>query len=117
MLIIIIIIIIIIFESRIQAIHVQILVPKYEKTKKSEKFSGLQNGTIRVLQIGTGFKDYKSGQEGLQIGAALGISNQVRHFKLRQRNFKSGQEGFQIEAGITSRGKDVSKMKRAFNIK
>ena len=25
---------------------------------------GLQNGAIRGLQIGAGFRDYKSGQEG-----------------------------------------------------
>ena len=38
------------------------------KTKKCEKFSGLQNGAMKGLQIGTGFRDYKLGQEGLQIG-------------------------------------------------
>ena len=27
-------------------------------------------GAIRGLQIGAGFKDYKSGQKGLQIGVA-----------------------------------------------
>ena len=42
-----------------------------EKTKKWEKFSVLQNGAIRGLQIGAGFRDCKSGQEGLQIGAAF----------------------------------------------
>ena len=43
--------------------------------------------------------DYKSGQEGLQVGAGLGISNRGkkitnrgRDFKLEQRNFKSGQK-------------------------
>ena len=35
------------------------------KKRKSEKnFSGLQNGGIRGLQIGPGFRDYKPGQEG-----------------------------------------------------
>ena len=29
----------------------------------------LLNGAIRGLQIGAGFRDYKLGQEGLQIGA------------------------------------------------
>ena len=38
--------------------------------KVGKKFSGLQSGTIGLLQIGAGFRDYKSGQEGLQIGAA-----------------------------------------------
>ena len=68
--------------TKSKVIHVQILVPKYEKTKKSEKFSGLQNGTVRALQIGAGFRDYKSGQEGLQIGAALGISNRAKRLQI-----------------------------------
>ena len=61
------------------------------KTKIWENVSG--------LQIGEGFKDCKSGQEGLQIGPALGISNQGkrttnrgRYFKLDQRDFKSWQK-------------------------
>ena len=41
---------------------------KVGKTTKWEKFSGLQNGAMRGLQIGAGFKDCKSGKEGLQIG-------------------------------------------------
>ena len=32
-----------------------------EKRKSEKKFSGLENGAIRGLQIGVGFKDYKSG--------------------------------------------------------
>ena len=81
-----------------KVIHVQIPVPKWEKTKKWEKFSGLQNGAMRGLQIGAGFRDYKSGQEGLQIGAALGISNRGKETTNRgRRDFKSGQ-GLQIGA-------------------
>ena len=38
----------------------------------------LQNRAIRGLQIGADFKDCKSGQDGLQKGAALGISNRGR---------------------------------------
>ena len=38
--------------------------------------SVLQNGAIRGLQIGADFRDYKSGQEVLQIGAVLAISSQ-----------------------------------------
>ena len=45
-----------------KVIHVQIPVPKWEKTKKWKKKIGLQNGVIRRLQIGGGFRDYKSGQ-------------------------------------------------------
>ena len=41
------------------------------KNEKKEKiFSGLQNGAFMGLKIGANFRDYKSGQEGLQIGAA-----------------------------------------------
>ena len=62
------------------------------------------------LQNGVGFWDYKSGQEGLQIGEVLGISNRCkkianrgRDFKLGEKHFKSGQ-WLQIEArGITNR--------------
>ena len=85
-------------DNKIKSIHVQFLLPKWEKTKKWETFSGLQNGGIKGLQIGTGFSDYKLGQEGLQIRVALGISNwgkkitnRGRNFKLGQRDFKSGQ--------------------------
>ena len=39
--------------------YVQILVPKWEKTKSRKTFSGLQDGAIRGLQIGAGFRDYK----------------------------------------------------------
>ena len=81
-----------------KVIHVQIPVPKWEKTKKWKKFSGLQNGAMRGLQIGAGFRDYKSGQEGLQIGTALGISNRGKEITNRgKRDFKSGQ-GLQIGA-------------------
>ena len=85
-----------------------------EKRRKSvKKFSVLQNGAIRGLQIGAGVRDYKSRQKELQIGAALGISNWVkkitnwdRAFKLGQRNFKSG-ERLQIGArGISNWGRD-----------
>ena len=85
--------------TKSKVIHVQIPVPNWEKTKKWETSSGLQNGAMRGVQIGAGFRGYKSGHKGLQIGAALGISNRgreitnwVRDFKLGQRDFKSGQE-------------------------
>ena len=40
---------------------------------------------MRGLQIGAGFRDYKSGKEGLQIAVALGISNRGSDFKSGQR--------------------------------
>ena len=57
--------------SKSKFIHVQIPVPKWEKRKSEEKFSGLQNEAIGGLQIGACFRDYKSGQEGFQIGAEI----------------------------------------------
>ena len=39
-----------------------------------------------------GFRDYKSGQQELEMGIALGISNRGRDFQLGQRDFKSGQK-------------------------
>ena len=51
-----------------------------------------------MLLIKAGFSDFQSGQEGLLIGAALGISYwsqkitiRGRDLKLGQRDFKSGQ--------------------------
>ena len=100
--------------------HIPIIYQKGKKRKSGKKNSGLQNGTIRGLQIGAGFRDYKFGQERLQIWAAFWISNrgkkitnQGRDFKLGQRDFKSKQalqieqEGFQIEAGITNRCRTI----------
>ena len=70
--------------------------------KVGKKFSRLQNGAKRGLQIGAGFRDYKLGQEGLQIGAPLGISNRSKKITNRGKDFKSGQR-LQIGAGITNR--------------
>ena len=81
------------YDNRItkpKVIHAQIPVPKWGKIKW-EKFFWKQNGVIRGLQIGVGFRDYKSGQEKLQIGTALRISNRGRDFKSSQRDFKSRQ--------------------------
>ena len=61
------------------------------KTKKSGKFSGLQNGAMRRLQIGLDFRDYKSGQEGLHIGATLENSNRGKEITNWGRDFKSGR--------------------------
>ena len=53
--------------------------------EKWENFSRLQNGAIRGLQIGANFRDYNSGQEGLQIGAVLGISNRGKKITNRDK--------------------------------
>ena len=91
-----------IWITKSKFIHVQIPVPKWEKRKKWEIFSALQNGAIRRLQIGTGFRDYKSGKEGLKIGAALGISNW--HKKTTNR----GKE-------ISNRGRDCKSVRNNSN--
>ena len=73
-----------------------------KKGKSGKNFSALQNGEIRELQIGGGFRDYKSEQEGLQIEAVLGISNWGKEISNRGRDCKSRQQGFQIGARITN---------------
>ena len=96
--------------TKSKVIHVQNPVPKLGKTKKwKKKISGLQNGAIRGLQIEAGFKDYKLGQEVLQIVAALRISNLGKKITNRGRDFKLGQQGFQIGAGITNRGRNSNR--------
>ena len=47
---------------------------------------------MRGLQIGSGFRDSKSGKKGLQIGTVLGISNQGEEITNRGRDYKSEQE-------------------------
>ena len=68
--------------------------------KSGTKFSGLQNGATRGLQIKVGFNYYKSGQEGLQIRVALGISNRGKEISNRgKKDLKSGQ-GLQLGQGL-----------------
>ena len=71
-----------------------------KKWKSGKKFSGLQNGAIRGLQIGAGFRDYKSEQKGLQTGVALGISNWDKKITNRGRDFKSGEIDFKSGQGL-----------------
>ena len=81
-----------------KVIHVQIPALKWEKTKTWGKNVALHNGAIRGLHIGASFRNYRSRQEGVQIGIDLEISswgkkitNRGWDFKLRQGDFKSGQ--------------------------
>ena len=76
-----------------------------KKTKIGKKFPGWQNGAISGLQIRVGFRDYKSGQVELQIGAVLGISHRAKKITNRGMDFKSWKERFQIGAEITNREK------------
>ena len=66
-----------------------------EKNEKKEKIFWI---TIRGLQIGAGFRGYKLGEEGLQIGAALWISNWAKRLQI-------GAKRFQIRVDIKNRGK------------
>ena len=56
--------------------------------------NGFQNGEMRGWQTRAGSRDDKSEQEGLQIRAALGISNWGKEITNR--------------AGISSQGKEIS---------
>ena len=64
------------------------------KNEKVGKNFGLHNEAIRGLYIGAGFRDYRSRQEGVQIGAALEISNRGKKITNRGWDFKSGQGDF-----------------------
>ena len=59
-------------------------------------------GRIKGLQIGSGFRDYKSGQEGITNRVSL------RDSKLGQKDYKSEQERLQTGAGITNRCRTFS---------
>ena len=85
-----------------------------KKRKSWKKFSGLQNVAIRVLQIGPSFKDYKLGQEGLQIGAVLGILNPDKKITNRGRDFKSGQRDFKSEQRLQVGARGISKRGRNY---
>ena len=73
---------------------------KRKKVGSGKKFFGSHNGAIRRLQVGAGFRDYKSGQEGLQIGGSF------TDFKSGQKDYKSelefqiGENRFQIRAEL-----------------
>ena len=76
---------------------------------------------MRGLQIRAGFRDYKSWLEGLQIGAALGISswgkkitNRGKESSKRGKDYKSGQEGFQIGARIPNWDNDYKLLQNSF---
>ena len=71
---------------------------------------------MRGLQIGEGFRDHKSRQEGLQIGAVLGVSNRVKEITNWGRGFQVGAKRFQIREEITNRGKGDSKLGQGLQI-
>ena len=53
---------------KLKVIYFQIPLPKWEKSRKCEKIFWFTNGAITGLQIGAGFRDWKSGWKGLQTG-------------------------------------------------
>ena len=69
-----------------------------------------------------GFRHYKSGQEGLQMGQLKGFQIGARRLKLEtgisnrvKRDYKPGQE-FQIAAGITNRCRTGSTTQLFLNV-
>ena len=59
------------------------------KRKNEKRIFRVQNGAIRGLKIRAGFWDFKSGQERLQIGTALGISNRGKKITNRGRGISN----------------------------
>ena len=78
--------------TKSKVIHVQFLVPIWEKKKKWEKVFWVTKWEIRGLQIGA---------KRLQIGAE--ISNRDKEIPNRGEDYESRQEGFQNGAEITNR--------------
>ena len=56
--------------------------------ESGKNFSASQNRAIRGLNIGAGFRDYKSRQERLQIMEILGISNRDKKITNRRSDYK-----------------------------
>ena len=81
--------------TKSKVIHVQIWLSKWEKTKKWEKnFWVTKRGSKGITN-----RVYKLGLQVLVITYWYSF----RDFKSVQRDFKSGQDGFQIGARITNR--------------
>ena len=66
--------------------------------KKWEKFSGLQNGAIRGLQIGKGFRDYKSGQKKYKLGQGFQI--EAKRFEIGAEIANRGNKDFKLGQGL-----------------
>ena len=62
----------------------------------------------------TNFKDYKSGQEGLQIGATEGISNRGKKITNQGRNFKSGQRDLKSRQRLQIWPRKITNRERGF---
>ena len=56
--------------------------------ESGKNFSASQNRAIRGLNMGAGFRDYKSRQERLQIMEILGISNRDKKITNRRSDYK-----------------------------
>ena len=56
--------------------------------ESGKNFSASQNRAIRGLNIGAGFRDYKSRQQRLQIMEILGISNRDKKITNRRSDYK-----------------------------
>ena len=91
---------------------------KIEKKRKSgKKILWITKHTNKRI---TNWDRSKSRQEGLQKGAALGISilgkkitNRGRDFKSGKRDFKSGQRLEIVARGISNRGRDYKSVQNS----
>ena len=96
--------------TKAKVIHVQILVPKWEKTKKQEMI-------FWVIKRGSkGNTDWGRFQ-GLQIGAR-GITNRgsFRDFKLWQKDYKLGKKDFKSVQGLQVGEKTLQTCNLKYNI-
>ena len=101
--------------TKSKVIHIQIPVQKWEKLKSGKKFSGLQKGAISVLLIEEDFRDYQSGQDGLQIGEALRISNWGQKITIRGRDLKLGQRDFKLGQRLQIGARRISNQDRDYD--
>ena len=101
--------------TKSKVIHIQIPVQKWEKLKSGKKFSGLQKGAISVLLIEADFRDYQSGQDGLQIGEALRISNWGQKITIRGRDLKLGQRDFKLGQRLQIGARRISNQDRDYD--
>ena len=57
----------------------------------------------QLLQNGAAFRDYKSRQKGLQIGAGSEITKQSKRITNRGMDYKTGQKNYKSGKGLQIR--------------
>ena len=96
--------------TKAKVIHVQILVPKWEKTKKQEMI-------FWVIKRGSKGNTDRGRFQGLQIGAR-GITNRgsFRDFKSWQKDYKLGKKDFKSVLGLQVGEKTLQTCNLKYNI-